>query len=175
MIYDIKLVVLHSGPRGMKLKGGGGGGGGGRKGRISSILLERLRVTQQGTVIRTLQALTGVKHANIDRVHSSLECTDKFLLLWSNTLLSGSGLEDISGTSAFSPSSFKCSPLPTYFPNSSLSWGQLRWILEQDNFYLFHIAMYQPCTQLQHVSGLLYIHRARGAICLALRDWQYGK
>ena len=81
MIYDIKLVVLHSGPRGMKLKGGGGGGGGGRKGRISSILLERLRVTQQGTVIRTLQALTGVKHANIDRVHSSLECTDKFLLL----------------------------------------------------------------------------------------------
>lgn len=80
MIYDIKLVVLHSGPRGMKLKGGGGGGGG-RKGRISSILLERLRVTQLGTVIRTLQALTGVKHANIDRVHSSLECTDKFLLL----------------------------------------------------------------------------------------------
>lgn len=79
MIYDIKLVVLHSGPRGMKLKGGGGGGG--RKGRISSILLERLRVTQLGTVIRTLQALTGVKHANIDRVHSSLECTDKFLLL----------------------------------------------------------------------------------------------
>lgn len=79
MIYDIKLVVLHSGPRGMKLKGGGGGGG--RKGRISSILLERLRVTQQGTVIRTLQALTGVKHANIDRVHSTLECTDKFLLL----------------------------------------------------------------------------------------------
>lgn len=78
MIYDIKLVVLHSGPRGMKLKGGGGGG---RKGRISSILLERLRVTQLGTVIRTLQALTGVKHANIDRVHSSLECTDKFLLL----------------------------------------------------------------------------------------------
>lgn len=79
MIYDIKLVVLHSGPRGMKLKGGGGGGG--RKERISSILLERLRVTQQGTVIRTLQALTGVKHANIDRVHSTLECTDKFLLL----------------------------------------------------------------------------------------------
>lgn len=79
MIYDIKLVVLHSGPRGMKLKGGGGGGG--RKGRISSILLERLRVTQQGRVIRTLQALTGVKHANIDRVHSTLECTDKFLLL----------------------------------------------------------------------------------------------
>lgn len=79
MIYDIKLVVLHSGPRGMKLRGGGGGGG--RKGRISSILLERLRVTQLGTVIRTLQALTGVKHANIDRVHSSLECTDKFLLL----------------------------------------------------------------------------------------------
>lgn len=79
MIYDIKLVVLHSGPRGMKLKGGGGGGG--RKGRISSILLERLRVTQLGTVIRTLQALTGVKHANIDRVHSTLECTDKFLLL----------------------------------------------------------------------------------------------
>ena len=79
MIYDIKLVVLHSGPRGMKLKGGGGGGG--RKERISSILLERLRVTQQGTVIRTLQALTGVKHANIDRVHSTLECTDKCLLL----------------------------------------------------------------------------------------------
>lgn len=173
MIYDIKLVVLHSGPRRMKLKGGGWGGG--RKGRISSILLERLRVTQQGTVIRTLQALTGVKHANIDRVHSTLECTDKFLLPWSNTLLSGSGLEDISGTSAFSPSSFKCSPLPTYFPNSRLSWGQLRWILEQDNFYLFHIAMCQPCAQLQHVSGLLYIHRARGAICLALRDWQYGK